>query len=235
MKEGTHMATAEEWAERMGTTVVTEEEFIQLNDWQVNRHITGISARVIDDMSPAEVDEYVAESKARGEGLVGVLPPYTGPDDLVGIDSPFWHSWNSAPSRVSRQKMRVVFIEPDPNPQLQDPDAVTFTPDDAIARVRQRQNYEGMGTHMVGPVTDIRAALMTMPEVHALLEHGTPPGRPGTTPGALVCLVMIHGSFEVRGRRGTTSDQHTVAFEVCDSRKGYIIMSRTRTRDIVLP
>src|SRR5215469_14854864 len=104
------MATAEEWAKRLGTTVMAEEEFIQLNDWQVNGRITGMSARVIDDMSPAEVEEYVAESKARGEGLMGVLPPYTGPDDLAAIDSPFWLSWNSAPSRVSRQKMRVVFM-----------------------------------------------------------------------------------------------------------------------------
>jgi hypothetical protein len=31
------------------------------------------------------------------------------------------------------------------------------------------------------------------------------------------------------------SEQHSVAFEVCDARKGHIIMSRTRTRDIVLP
>jgi len=110
---------------------------------------------------------------------------------------------------------------------------VTFTPDDAIARVRKRQNYEGMGAHMVGPVTDIRAALMTMPEVHALLEDGTPPGRPGTTPGTLVCLVVIHGSFEVR--RHSTSTPCSVACEVCDTRKGYIIMSRTRNQDIVLP
>jgi hypothetical protein len=235
------MATAKEWAERLGTTILTEEQFIQLHDRKGTQHITSMSGRAIDTMSLSEVDEYVADRKARGEGLVGVLPPSTGPGDLVAADSPLGHALGAAPNREFRQKMRLVFVDPDPNPELADPTAVTFTPEDAIAIASKQHSY-GMRVYAEGPISDIKAALMTVQEARALLDHGTPPGRPGTTPGALVCLVVIHGSFVVVGPPGPNEpnetklgSSHIVAFEVFDTRKGHVFWAGARTGDIVLP
>ena len=171
------MDTAEEWAKRLGTTVMTEEECLQLRDRRVRPDIRGMSIRVIDDMSSVEIYEYVAERAGIGQGLMGVLPPYTGPDDLVAEDSQLRRNGDTRPVRAHRQKMRLVFVEPDPHPELDDPDAVTFTPDAAIARAKEQRAF-GM-SRAVGPITDIKAALMTAQEAHELLEHGTPPAQPG--------------------------------------------------------
>ena len=244
------MNTAEEWAKRLGTTVMTEEEFIQLRDRMLGKGdkggLTSMFARAVDDMSPSEIYELVAERKARGEGLVGVVPPSTGPDDIDANDSRFQKPGPPRPSRVHRQKMRLVFVKPDPNPEMDDPHAVTFTPDDAIAQARKQHSY-AMRVHPVGPVTDIKAALMTDQEARALIEHGTPPGRPGTTPGALVVLVVIYGTFEIvspygRDRRQSTTEPSEptprpsmVAYQIHDSRNGQVYWAGARKGDIVLP
>jgi hypothetical protein len=75
------METSEESAKRLGATLMTEVQFLQLQDREVRLDSTSVSSRAVDGMSPAEVDEYIADMKARCEGLAGVL--YIGSADGV--------------------------------------------------------------------------------------------------------------------------------------------------------
>jgi hypothetical protein len=246
------MDSAEEWAKRLGTTVMTEEQVIQLRDRREYQgmKMTATELHGIDTMTPFEVDAYVAYRKARGEGLVGILPPYMGTDALTPKEGPHRHARHARHVSAHRPKVVLVLVYPDPHPELADPCAVTFTPEDAIDLVRKQHTY-GFRIHPVGPITDIKAALMTEQEARALVEHGTPPGQLGTTPGALVCLVVIYGSFTVVGpptlprasRASRTKETaeikprpaYTVTFQAHDTRNGHLLWAGARGGTIVLP
>jgi hypothetical protein len=112
---------------------------------------------------------------------------------------------------------------------------VTFTPEMAIAQAQQR---------FVGAITEIKAALMTVPEVSPLLDHGISPGQPGTVPGVLVCLVLIYGTFEtVSGSPGPISPTNPPPvrmwrgyhYQVCTTTTGGAFWSGGGKRDLVLP
>jgi hypothetical protein len=203
------METAEEWAAYFGTKIMTEQEYLELWDSMVHPEITQAACVPLDGKTPEEVEEFFAVQRSMGDGrcIVGVLRPYSGPDDIVdsvphdSLRPPhamLLRDWNTPQSREQRTKVRLVSIYPDPHPQLMDPTTVAFTPEMLIAQVKERavsRPVFGSGSSLVGPITQIQAALMTVPEVGPLLDHGIPPGRPGTVPGVLVCLVLIRGMF----------------------------------------
>jgi hypothetical protein len=186
---------------------------------------------VLVDLS--EVVAYIADQNARGRGLIAMGPLPTNPIDYEPLDAPLQYDGDTQPRPRVSPKVRLFFVEPDPHPEPVDPATITFTPDDAIAVVKRHQSY-GMRVHAVGPVTDIRAALMTLPEVDALLEHGTTPGRSGTVPGGLAILVVIRGSFVVSGPHGSTTP-YSIAYEVFGTRTGNVFRSGATSKDIVLP
>ena len=159
------MERAEEWAKRLGTTVISEEAYLQLRDRRVRPDMMGWSVIAIDAMSPSEVDATVAERLGVGEGLVGVLAPSIGHADILAdimaLDPPLRREWEMKPSDGHREKTRLVFIKPDPHPELDDPSAVTFTPEDAIALAKERYV-----SRAVGPIIDVKAALMTAQEAY---------------------------------------------------------------------
>jgi hypothetical protein len=132
--------------------------------------------------------------------------------------------------------VQLLFVSPDPHPDLVRPAAVAFTPEDAIAQMKQRKLFAMRATR-VGPITEFQAALMTLAEVQALIDDGTPPGPPGLVPDPLVILVIARGRFV--GANGPP-DKYSgaplmTAFAVIDTSTGLTIEAGMASRDIIMP
>jgi hypothetical protein len=246
MRGRKHMETAEEWATYLGTTVITEEEYRQLRDRFEHQEVRGFGCMPLDNKTPEEVDVFLEDQLGMGLGVLGVLPPYSGPvEEAPPFDgTPLWHHWEV--KHRHDHTVRLVYVDPDPYPQLDDLAAVTLTPEVAVAWVHA-QAKEGhvlaRGARLVGPLLDVKAALMTAQEAYELIEHGTPPGKLGTVPGRLVTVVVVHGMFEVTSRARVGSPGYTppqvkeiYQFMVCDSRKGGGgFWTGGKAKEIVLP
>jgi hypothetical protein len=201
----------QKWQQSLGVPVVTE------------------SMGALVELS--EVIERIAQEKARGRGLIAIGPLPSNPIDYEPLDVPWQVEGEAEPRQRISPRVRLYFVSPDPYPKLADPATITFTPEDALARAKQRQGFGHV--QATGPITHFQAALMTLPETRALIEHGTPPGAPGTVPGDLVILVVAHGSFVVYGPHGV-SPTFSSAYEICDSRRGNVFQAGATPKEIVL-
>jgi hypothetical protein len=183
----------------------------------------------------SEVIERIAQEKARGRGLIAMFPLPSHPIDYEPLDVLWQVEGEAEPRQRISPRVQLLFVSPDPHPDLVDPATITFTPTDALAMVKQWQGF-AHGVQTVGPITDLRAALMTLPEVDALVDHGIPPASPGTVPGTLVILVVARGSFQMYPPfRDSKPIPFVATYAVFDSRAGHGFRSGASPRDIVLP
>jgi hypothetical protein len=205
-----------EWAQHLGTVEMAELEYFNL--W-VLRDIIPTSTWVVDGVFLPNIDVEVAQRKARGERLMGVLPPCQGPDGWRDGNPQVQEAWDTE-NRVSREHTRLVFRGPRAYAVVDDPDAVVFTPEDALAEQRKYPYNIGMGVRATGPVTDVEAALMTALEAFALVGvHVANTGVRGG-PNAPVVLLVIHDAFAGSSRH--ESIPHRVAYKAFDARNGHV-------------
>jgi hypothetical protein len=227
LQEGERMDTGE-WAQHLSTVVMTELEYFNL--W-VLRDIIGTSTWVVDGIFLPEIDVEVAERKARGERLMGVLPPCEGPDGWRDGNPQVQEAWDTE-NRETREHTRLVFRGPRAHTKVDDPDAVVFTPEDALADMRKYPNNIGMGVRATGPVTDIEAALMTAREAFAMVgvHVANTGGRMG--PNAPVVLLLIHDAFAASSRH--ESAPYRVAYKIFNGRDGGVLSTGAIPFDIAL-
>jgi hypothetical protein len=202
-------------------------------EWQRSLGVPIVRGASMIGVPMSEVVEFVANERGRGRRLLAISPLPTDPADYAPPDAPVEREEDPPRRPWFPPQMQLVFGEPDQGPELMDPATVRFTPNDAIAVVKERRSH-GRRLRTVGPITEIRAALMTLAEVEALVDHGIPPGRPGTVPGGLVVLVLIRGAFEMYPPfPNSTPISHTFAYQVHNSRTGGVFQSGSGSRDVV--
>jgi hypothetical protein len=243
-RRGNHMesadrAAAEEWAERLGTVYKTEIQYLHL--WG-RRNTVPIATWVIEGMRLPDVEAEIAERKTRGERLVGVLAPCQGPDNWHLGDPPVKEEWDTL-NLETRDKMRLLFRGPYPFAVSEDyPASVAFTPEEALAEVRRpRETYPYAVARRAsadGPITDVKAALMTLSEAYTLLgEHQSNIRGSHRLPDDPVVLVVMHGAFSIHppGFMHAPSEQASITTKIYDARDGSGGLTSVVNSEIVLP
>ena len=107
------MERAEEWARCLELPILTEEEYQNMQHHPVEGPLTKPRYMGVDQKTLDEVQAILSQWESHGEYtiLLGVLPPNTGPDDLVPSDSRFaferWR-WDNPVLREARKQVRLV-------------------------------------------------------------------------------------------------------------------------------
>jgi hypothetical protein len=226
------METADEWAEHLGTVVKTEIQFFKL--WQY-QDIVGALTWPIDGRSVREVEADIAEMSTRHERLVGVLRPWHGTDPWINAPEEAQAAFDAA-NRSTQAYIRLIFRKHRPGGTWSYPPDVAFTLEDAMIQALKYPLLMRAGP--VGPITEVKAALMTLVDAFRVARVGIPSGSQQRPLDMPVALVVTHGAFEVSPpgfMRDSKSSPRSVAHYMFDCRDGSFIGGGAGNEDIVLP
>jgi hypothetical protein len=230
---------AEAWAEQLGTVYKTELQYFSLCG---RRDMVPIATWVIEGKSLPEIEADIAERKTRGERLVGVLAPMRGPDSWNAGDDNIEEEWSTL-NRETREMFRLLFRGPYPFAVSEDyPASVAFTPEEALAAEKAHPTtypyMVAMRASAVGPITDVKAALMTISEAYTILGVAQQNIQGAhRLPDDPVVVVVMHGAFEIHppGFMNSKSQPASVTTHIYDARDGRGFSTSVGNTDIVLP
>ena len=226
------METAEEWAEHLGTVVKTEIQFFNLWKYQ---DIVGALAWAIDGQSVREVEADIAQMSARYERLVGVLRPWHDTDPWINAPEEAQAAFYAA-NRSTQAHIRLIFRKHRPGGTWPYPPDVAFTLEDAMIQALKYPLL--MRAEPVGPITQVKAALMTLVDAFRVARVGIPSGSQQRPLDMPVALVVAHSTFVVSPpgfMRDIKLSPRSVAHYMFDCRDGSFMGGGVSNEDIMLP